>query len=94
VGKRQDTLRSCPARERPGIRPCEIDEFHPHGRRDLERCGLLGCAAFNKLLLTPRLLADHGAAVEGLRRSIGFEFAFVAAILLTTAIVTSLFGPA
>jgi putative copper export protein len=56
--------------------------------------GLLVCAAVNRLVWTPRLRANDLAAVTGLRRSLGFEFAFVAAILLTTAIVTSLFGPA
>jgi putative copper resistance protein D len=55
--------------------------------------GLVGCAALNRLMLTPRLCANDRAAVRFLRRSLGVEIAFVVAILLVTATVTSLFGP-
>jgi copper resistance protein D len=54
---------------------------------------LLGCAAFNKLRLTPRLKAGDGEAVRSLRRSIGVELVFVACILLATASLTTLTGP-
>ena len=54
---------------------------------------LLGLAAFNKLRFTPALLAgDTGAAVR-LRRSIGFEFTAVLAILVTTATLTTIASP-
>jgi putative copper export protein len=79
------------------VRPLSEFWTGPYGRGlAIKICfvlGLLVCAAINKLLLTPRLRANDREAIQGLRRSIGFEFAFVAAILLTTAIVTSLFGP-
>ena len=55
--------------------------------------GLLGAAAINKLMLTPRLRANDRAAVRWLRRSMGVEIVLAVAILLTTATVTSLFGP-
>jgi putative copper export protein len=55
--------------------------------------GLLSLAAFNKFRLTPRLLAGDAAAAHGLRRSIHAEMALAAAILLTTAVLTTLFGP-
>jgi len=79
------------------IRPLSEVWTSPYGRGlVIKMClvlGLLVCAAINRLVLTPRLRANDLAAVHGLRRSLRFEFAFVAAILLTTAIVTSLFGP-
>ena len=54
---------------------------------------LLGLAAFNRLRLTPALLAgDAGAGVQ-LRRSIGLEFAAVLIILATTAILTTIASP-
>ena len=54
---------------------------------------LLGLAGFNKLRLTPALLAgDAGVAVR-LRRSIGLEFAAVLAILATTATLTTIASP-
>jgi putative copper export protein len=55
--------------------------------------GLLSLAAFNKLRLTPRLLAGDPAAARSLRRSIQAEMGLAALILLTTAALTTLFGP-
>jgi putative copper resistance protein D len=79
------------------VRPLSELWASPYGRGLLIKMswilGLLVCAAINRLVWTPRLRANDLAAVRGLRRSVGFEFAFVAAILLTTAIVTSQFGP-
>lgn len=54
---------------------------------------LLGVAGFNKLRLTPALLAgDAGAAVR-LRQSIGLEIAAVLAILAMTATLTTIASP-
>lgn len=54
---------------------------------------LLGLAAFNKLRVTPAFLAgDTGAGIR-LRRSIRLELAVVAAILATTAILTTIASP-
>jgi putative copper export protein len=55
--------------------------------------GLLGLAAFNKLRLTPRLLAGDVAAVRSLQQSIHAEMALAALILLVTAALTTLIGP-
>jgi len=80
------------------VRPLSGLWTSPYGRGLVIKMGLvlglLVCAAVNRLVWTPRLRANDLAAVTGLRRSLSFEFAFVAAILLTSAIVTSLFGPA
>ena len=54
---------------------------------------LLGLAAFNKLRLTPALLAGDAGAGIRLRRSIRLEFAAVSAILATTAILTTIASP-
>ena len=54
---------------------------------------LLGLAAFNKLRLTPALLAGDAEAGVRLRRSIEVEFAAVLAILATTAILTTIASP-
>ena len=54
---------------------------------------LLGLAAFNKLRLTPALLAGDAGAAARLRRSIGLEFAAVLAILVTTATLTTIASP-
>lgn len=56
-------------------------------------CCLLSVAAFNKWYLTPRLLLNDSRALLSLRRSIHFEMALAAAILLATATITSVFGP-
>lgn len=54
---------------------------------------LLGLAGFNRLRLTPALLAgDAGAAVR-LRQSIGLELAAVLVILATTATLTTVTSP-
>ena len=54
---------------------------------------LLGLGAFNKLRFTPALLAgDTGAAVR-LRQSIRLEVVAVLAILVTTAILTTIASP-
>jgi putative copper resistance protein D len=55
--------------------------------------GLLSLAAFNKLRLTPRLLAGDPAAAFRLHRSVQAEMALAALILMTTATLTTLFGP-
>ena len=54
---------------------------------------LLGLAAYNRLRLTPALLAgDIGAGVL-LRRSIRLEFAAVSVILAVTAVLTTIASP-
>lgn len=55
--------------------------------------GVLSLAAVNKLNLTPALLASTLGARRRLRRSIGFEVALVAGILITTATFTSVSSP-
>ena len=55
--------------------------------------GLLGLAALNKLRLVPALAAGDAGAPARLRRSIGFEIALVAAILILTATLTSVTVP-
>jgi putative copper resistance protein D len=55
--------------------------------------GLLGLAAFNKLRLTPRLLAGDARAVRSLRSSIRAEMGLAACILWVTACLTTLTGP-
>jgi copper resistance protein D len=54
---------------------------------------LLGFAAFNKLRLTPRLLADDICALRSLRRSISAELVLGLLILSVTAALTTLTGP-
>jgi putative copper export protein len=49
----------------------------------------LGIAIYNKLNLTPRLPRDASA----LHRSITFEFAAIACVLLITAVLTTYFAP-
>jgi putative copper resistance protein D len=56
--------------------------------------GLLACAALNKLRLTPRLEKGEARAVAALRTSINLEMALAAAILVLTAALTTLTGPA
>jgi len=55
--------------------------------------GLLGVAAFNKLRLTPRLLAGDVRALRSLQRSIRAEMVLAASILWVTACLTTLTGP-
>lgn len=54
---------------------------------------LLSFGAFNKLRLTPRLLAGDARAVRSLRSSIRAEMALAAGILWVTACLTTLTGP-
>ena len=54
---------------------------------------LLGLAAFNRLRLTPALLAGDARAGARLRRSIGLEFAAVLVILAVTATLTTVASP-
>jgi putative copper export protein len=56
--------------------------------------GLLTAAALNKLRWTPRLALGDLQARAGLRRSIWIEIGLGAAILLTTATLTTLLSPA
>ena len=55
---------------------------------------LLGLAAFNRLRLTPALLAGDSRAGVRLQRSIGCEVIAVCAIALVTATLTTLSSPA
>jgi putative copper resistance protein D len=55
---------------------------------------LLSLAAFNRLRLTPRLCAADGGALRALRRSIKAELAVAAGVLVVTAALTTLSGPA
>ncbi|HTB88296.1 MAG TPA: CopD family protein [Steroidobacteraceae bacterium] len=54
---------------------------------------LLGIAAWNKLVLTPRLLRGDARAVGLFRRSVLTEIGVGAVILLTTAAFTTFTGP-
>ena len=54
--------------------------------------GLLGLAAYNKLRLTPRLIAGDRQAVALLARSIRGEIVLAASILAATAALTTLAG--
>ena len=54
---------------------------------------LLGAAAFNRIRLTPALLAGAPRARMHLQRSIGLEVAAVCAIALTTATLTTVSSP-
>jgi putative copper export protein len=55
--------------------------------------GLLCVAAFNKLSLTPRLLANDTRALRALRTSIRLELLLGVLILLATATLTTVTGP-
>ena len=55
---------------------------------------LLGLAAWNKLRLVPRIGAGDRLAVRGLRRSLTAEMLVAGLILLLTAALTTLVGPA
>ncbi|MGB5742172.1 MAG: CopD family protein [Sedimenticolaceae bacterium] len=55
---------------------------------------VLGFAAWNKLRLTPMLLAGDEHAGKGLRGSIQIESFLIAAVLLVTAALTTLSSPA
>jgi putative copper resistance protein D len=68
-----------------------------YGRSVMLKLAFVGCllcfAAFNKLRLTPRLLAGDARAVQNLRASIRFEMILGAVILAVTASFTTLIGP-
>jgi copper resistance protein D len=68
-----------------------------YGRSVMLKLAFVGCllcfAAFNKLRLTPRLLAGDSRAVRSLRTSIRFEMILGAVILAVTAGFTTLVGP-
>ena len=51
--------------------------------------GLLGIAALNKVLFVPALRSGEAAAPSRLRRSIDWELAGVAAVLLATSLMTT-----
>ena len=55
--------------------------------------GLLCLAAFNKLSLTPRLLAGDTRALQALRASIRLELLLGGLILVATAALTTIAGP-
>lgn len=54
---------------------------------------VLALASYNKLRLTPRLLARESAAVSALRRSIGIELLLIAAVLVATTLMTTYNAP-
>jgi copper resistance protein D len=68
-----------------------------YGRSVMLKLAFVGCllcfAAFNKLRLTPRLLAGDSQALRSLRTSIRFEMMLGAVILAVTASFTTLIGP-
>jgi copper resistance protein D len=70
----------------------------PYGRTACVKlalaAALLACAAYNKLVLMPRLAVGERSAVRALRLSIGAEMALAASILIATAALTTLTGPA
>jgi putative copper resistance protein D len=55
--------------------------------------GILAMAAFNRLTLTPALLASRPSASARLRRSIRAEAALIAGVLLVTATLTTVSSP-
>ena len=71
--------------------------FTPYGQFFAIKLGvflaIIGFAAWNKLRLTPALLRQEPGAGARLRGSIRMEFALVALILLTTAILTTVSAP-
>jgi copper resistance protein D len=54
---------------------------------------LIGCAGSNKLWLTPRLAGGDHRALRWLRTSIAVEQVLAAAVLIVTAVLTTLMGP-
>jgi putative copper export protein len=68
-----------------------------YGRIALSKLGLVAVllcfAAFNKLRLTPRLLAGEARAVRTLRSSLEWELLFGVLILAATATLTTIGGP-
>ena len=54
---------------------------------------LMGCAALNKLRLTPALLQNSPTAAPALRRSLLIEYLIIAMVLAVTAVMTGLYSP-
>lgn len=54
---------------------------------------VLGLAAWNKLMVSPRLLAADGSGVRKLTHTIGIELGLFAAVLLATAWLTTFTSP-
>jgi putative copper resistance protein D len=54
---------------------------------------LMGCAALNKLRLTPGLRRNEAAAAVWLRRSLLGEYLLIGAVLAITAVMTGLYSP-
>jgi putative copper export protein len=54
---------------------------------------LMALAALNKWRFGPRLAARDPAAAAGFRRSVTAEWGILAAVLMTTAVMTALFAP-
>jgi putative copper export protein len=54
---------------------------------------VLGVAAYNKLLLTPRLVAGDATALLALRTSINIELALIGIVIAVTAILTTYTSP-
>ena len=54
---------------------------------------LMALAAQNKWRFGPRLLAGDAGAVPALQRTIAAEWALIAAVLVATAVMTSLYAP-
>jgi putative copper export protein len=54
---------------------------------------LMALAAQNKLRFGPRLLAGDARAVPALQRTVAWEWALVALVLVGTAVMTSLYAP-
>jgi putative copper export protein len=54
---------------------------------------LMALAAVNKWRFGPEILRGNGAAVASFRRTVAAEWGLIAAILIVTAVLTSLFAP-
>jgi putative copper export protein len=61
--------------------------------KSLGFAALMALAARNKWQLGPRLSAGDASAVPALQRTVTAEWALIAAVLVATAIVTSLYAP-
>jgi putative copper export protein len=54
---------------------------------------LMALAAQNKWRFGPRLLAGDASAAVGLKKAIAAEWVLIAAVLVATAVMTSLYAP-
>lgn len=61
--------------------------------KSLGFAALMALAAHNKWRLAPRLSAGDASAAPALQRTVRAEWALIAAVLVATAIVTSLYAP-